>query len=183
MNDEGRYSPVTPSQGECHPVSTSIYFTLSFCTTAAEVVNYTKARWERVVTLANEGETQWHFISTLASPPFLSSHSSVGSQWPDPPRSSVSKHSHTYTHAGFLLICLWGLAIFCRHLQLKYSANNKSHPLIISDFLVTFKNCLVSGCAWIGFCQCNSVIQKQRQIIVDLLMSLWTFWRYVEWYD
>lgn len=90
--------------------------------------------------------------------------------------------THTHTQV-FLLICLWGLAIFCRHLQLKYSANNKSHPLIISDFLVTFKNCLVSGCAWIGFCQCNSVIQKQRQIIVDLLMSLWTFWRYVEWYD
>lgn len=69
MTDEGQYSSaVTPSQGECQSGSLAIYCTLSLCKAAAEVVNYTKAGWEHVATLANEGETQWHFISTLASP-------------------------------------------------------------------------------------------------------------------
>lgn len=44
---------------------------LSLRQTAGEMVNYAQARWEHVVTLTNEGETHWHFISTLASPHFL----------------------------------------------------------------------------------------------------------------
>lgn len=116
MTDEERYSPtVAPSQGERHPVSLSIYRTLSLCTAAAEMVNYTKAGWERVATLANEGETQWHFISTLTSSlssphfplwvpsdPILPAHLcpvTATHRLETHTRTHTHTHRHTHTHA------------------------------------------------------------------------------------
>lgn len=124
MTDEGLYSPtVTPCQDECHPVSVNIYCTLSLCKAATEVVNYTKSGWEHVVTLANEGETQWHSISTLASPfslfTFLCGFAVTWSSllicalWP----LETPGHTHTLV---FLFIFLWGLTVFfSKHWHLK----------------------------------------------------------------
>lgn len=64
MTDEGWCSPtVTPSQGQCH----SVFYFVIMQGSGGDGFS-TKARWRRVVAAANEGETQWHFISTLATP-------------------------------------------------------------------------------------------------------------------
>ena len=154
MTDEGLYSPtVTPCQDECHPVSVNIYCTLSLCKAATEVVNYTKSGWEHVVTLANEGETQWHSISTLASPfslftflcGFAVTRSSllICALWP----LETPGHTHTLV---FLFIFLWGLTVlFSKHWSLKSvktpaAETNKLNPKSVTSSWTLKKNILTS---------------------------------------
>lgn len=119
----------------------SIYCTLSLCKAAAETVNYTKAGWERVVTLANEGEMQWHFISTLASPfPLLTFLCGLTVTWSSP-LICVLWWLQTHTQIHTLLIYLQGMAIFfIQHradiCSQKYRVN-KSHPKTVHWLLKT----------------------------------------------
>lgn len=152
MTDEGWYAPNRrPLPRRVLPCFSPFTALCHYARQQLRWLTTLRPGWERVVTLANEGETQWHSISTLASPLFPSSLFSVGFAVT---RSSplicglwwLQTQAHIETLMFFINILMRSGFIFslalCRHLQLKFSAHHNTNASNINPFLLNFQNYL-----------------------------------------